>query len=38
VGVQSGALGRGAAIALLLLPILLVVVFVTLRSLRRRDM
>lgn len=38
VGVQSGALGRGAAIALLLLPILLVVVFITLRSLRRRDM
>jgi multiple sugar transport system permease protein len=37
VGVQSGALGRGAAIALLLLPILLVVVFVTLRSLRRRE-
>lgn len=38
VGVQSGALGRGAAIALLLLPILLVVVFVTLRSLRRREL
>ena len=38
VGVQSGALGRGAAIALLLLPILLVVVFITLRSLRRRDL
>ena len=37
VGVQSGALGRGAAIALLLLPILLAIVFVTLRSLRRRD-
>jgi multiple sugar transport system permease protein len=37
VGVQSGALGRGAATALLLLPILVVVVFVTLRSLRRRD-
>jgi multiple sugar transport system permease protein len=38
VGVQSGALGRGAAIALLLLPLLLVVVYFTLRSLRRRDM
>jgi len=38
VGVQSGALGRGAAIALLLLPILLVVVFVSLRSLRRREL
>jgi multiple sugar transport system permease protein len=38
VGVQSGALGRGAAIAILLFPILLVVVFVVLRSLRRRDL
>jgi multiple sugar transport system permease protein len=37
VGVQSGALGRGAAIAILLLPILLVVVFFALRSLRRRE-
>src|SRR5215213_4459296 len=37
VGVQSGALGRGAAIALLLFPILLVIVFFTLRSLKRRD-
>jgi multiple sugar transport system permease protein len=37
VGVQSGALGRGAAIALLLLPILLCIVFVVLRSLRRRE-
>ena len=37
VGVQSGALGRGAAIALLLFPMLLVVVFVALRSLQRRD-
>jgi multiple sugar transport system permease protein len=37
VGVQSGALGRGAAIAILLLPILLVIVFFVLRSLRRRD-
>jgi multiple sugar transport system permease protein len=37
VGIQSGALGRGAAIALLLLPMLLVVVFLVLRTLRRRD-
>ncbi|MDQ6672560.1 MAG: sugar ABC transporter permease [Chloroflexota bacterium] len=37
VGVQSGALGRGAAIAVLLLPILLVVVILVLRSLRRRE-
>jgi multiple sugar transport system permease protein len=37
VGIQSGALGRGAAIAILLFPILLCVVFVVLRSLRQRD-
>jgi multiple sugar transport system permease protein len=37
VGVQSGALGRGAAIALLLFPILLIVVIFALRSLKRRD-
>jgi len=37
VGVQSGALGRGAAIAILLFPILLVVVIFALRSLRRRE-
>jgi multiple sugar transport system permease protein len=37
VGIQSGALGRGAAIAILLFPILLCIVFVVLRSLRRRD-
>ncbi|HEV7663313.1 MAG TPA: sugar ABC transporter permease, partial [Chloroflexota bacterium] len=37
VGVQSGALGRGAAIAVLLLPILLVVIVMVLRSLRRRE-
>jgi multiple sugar transport system permease protein len=37
VGVQSGALGRGAAIAILLFPILLVFVFLVLRALRRRD-
>lgn len=38
VGIQSGALGRGAATALLLLPILALFVFFTLRSLRRRDL
>jgi multiple sugar transport system permease protein len=37
VGVQSGALGRGAAIAMLLLPILLIVIVLVLRSLRRRE-
>ena len=37
VGIQSGALARGAAIAILLLPILLVLVFFALRALRRRD-
>jgi multiple sugar transport system permease protein len=37
VGVQSGALGRGAAIAVLLLPILFVVIVLVLRSLKRRD-
>jgi multiple sugar transport system permease protein len=37
VGVQSGALGRGAAISLLLFPILLVIVFFALRALKRRD-
>jgi multiple sugar transport system permease protein len=37
VGVQSGALGRGAAIAVLLLPILLIVIVLVLRSLRRRE-
>jgi multiple sugar transport system permease protein len=37
VGVQSGALGRGAAIAVLLLPILFIFVFFVLRTLRRRD-
>jgi multiple sugar transport system permease protein len=37
VGVQSGALGRGAAIAILLFPILLCIIFVVLRSLRQRD-
>ena len=37
VGVQSGALSRGAAIAILLFPILLVGVYFALRALRRRD-
>ena len=37
VGIQSGALGRGAAIALLLFPILLIIVFFVLRALTRRD-
>jgi multiple sugar transport system permease protein len=37
VGVQSGALGRGAAIAMLILPVLLVMIVLVLRSLRRRD-
>jgi multiple sugar transport system permease protein len=37
VGIQSGALGRGAAIALLLFPILLILVFFVLRALTRRD-
>ena len=37
VGVQSGALGRGAAIAILLFPILLAFVFFVLRALRRRE-
>ena len=37
VGVQSGALGRGAAIALLLFPMLLLIVFFALRALKRRD-
>jgi multiple sugar transport system permease protein len=38
VGVQSGALGRGAAIAVLLLPILLVIIVLVLRSLKRREL
>ena len=37
VGIQSGALGRGAAIAILLLPILLICVIFALRALRRRE-
>lgn len=37
LGVQSGALGRGAAVALLLFPILLIFVLFSLRALKRRD-
>jgi multiple sugar transport system permease protein len=37
VGVQSGALGRGAAIAMLLLPILLIIIVLVLRSLKRQE-
>ncbi len=37
VGIQSGALGRGAAISLVLFPILVPVVYVLLRLLRRRE-
>jgi len=37
VGIQAGALGRGAAISLVLFPILLPIVYVLLRFLRRRE-
>ncbi|HLW46235.1 MAG TPA: sugar ABC transporter permease [bacterium] len=37
IGIQAGALGRGASISLLLFPILLPVVYVLLRNLRRRE-
>ncbi len=37
VGIQAGALGRGAAISLVLFPILLPIVYVLLRTLRRRE-
>lgn len=37
VGIQSGALSRGAAIAVLLFPFLVVIVFFVLRALRRRE-
>ncbi|HEX9245536.1 MAG TPA: sugar ABC transporter permease [bacterium] len=37
IGIQAGALGRGAAIALVLFPILLPVVYFLLRNLRRRE-
>jgi len=38
VGILSGALSRGAAISVLLLPILLVVVFIVLRALKRVEL
>ncbi|HYM91126.1 MAG TPA: sugar ABC transporter permease [bacterium] len=37
IGIQAGALGRGAAISLVLFPILLPVVYVLLRILKRRE-
>jgi multiple sugar transport system permease protein len=37
LGVQSGALGRGAAVALLLFPLLMIFVLFSLRGLKRRD-
>jgi multiple sugar transport system permease protein len=37
IGIQAGALGRGAAISLLLFPILLPIVYVLLRILKRRE-
>jgi multiple sugar transport system permease protein len=37
VGIQAGALGRGAAISLVLFPILLPIVYLLLRTLRRRE-
>ncbi len=37
VGIQAGALGRGAAISLVLFPILVPIVYVLLRFLRRRE-
>jgi multiple sugar transport system permease protein len=37
IGIQAGALGRGASIALMLFPILLPVVYVLLRNLKRRQ-
>lgn len=37
IGIQAGALGRGAAISLVLFPILVPVVYFLLRNLRRRE-
>ena len=37
IGIQAGALGRGAAISLILFPLLLPVVYFLLRTLRRRE-
>ncbi|HEV2057599.1 MAG TPA: sugar ABC transporter permease [Methylomirabilota bacterium] len=37
IGIQAGALGRGAAIALVLVPLLFPALFLMLRNLKRRD-
>jgi multiple sugar transport system permease protein len=37
IGIQAGSLGRGAAIALMLVPILFPAIFLMLRNLKRRD-
>lgn len=37
IGIQAGSLGRGAAIALMLVPLLFPALFVMLRNLKRRD-
>jgi multiple sugar transport system permease protein len=37
IGIEAGALGRGAAISLLLFPLLLPIVYFLLRALRRRE-
>ncbi len=37
IGIQAGALGRGAAISLVLFPLLLPIVYLILRTLRRRE-
>ncbi len=37
IGIQAGALGRGAAIALFLVPLLLPAIFLVLRNLKRRE-
>jgi hypothetical protein len=37
IGIQAGSLGRGAAIALTLVPLLFPALFLMLRNLKRRD-
>ena len=37
IGIQAGSLGRGAAIALMLVPLLFPALFLMLRNLKRRD-
>jgi multiple sugar transport system permease protein len=37
IGIQAGSLGRGAAIALMLVPLLFLALFLMLRNLKRRD-